>query len=69
MTVQEEMAQIEGRLHGAGLSVSDVCKEADVARSTWQRWKSGATEPNIKTWRIVTEAADKLAPATISDTV
>jgi len=60
MELQAEQTQIEAQLRERGLSVGDLCKRADIARSTWDRWKRGETEPNIKTWRAVTGAFDAL---------
>jgi len=56
MDTQTLIADAERRAVAAGLSVDEFCKDAGIARSTWQRWKSGATEPTMRTWRRVEES-------------
>ncbi|MBY6120238.1 helix-turn-helix domain-containing protein [Mameliella alba] len=64
MGVPEECSRIESRLAEAGRTVAEMCNEAGLARSTWQRWKSGAVVPKLNSWGDVGEAVDKLcAPA------
>lgn len=53
MAVAVEIAGIEQDLSRAGKTVKDLCAAAGVNRSTWTRWKAGATEPNMATWRKV----------------
>ncbi len=40
---------LEAQAREAGKSISEVCREAGVARSTFTRWKSGDHTPNIRT--------------------
>ena len=40
---------LEAQAHEAGKSISEVCRQAGVARSTFTRWKSGDNTPNIRT--------------------
>lgn len=61
MALSDDMTGIEGRLKDRGLTVADLCRAAEIARSTWDRWRRGETEPNLKTWREVVVAADRLA--------
>lgn len=56
MNIQTLIADAESRAQAGGLSIDDLCKAAGIARSTWQRWKSGATEPTMRTWRRVEDA-------------
>ncbi|ETA53990.1 helix-turn-helix domain-containing protein [Ponticoccus alexandrii] len=58
--MQTEIAKIEGRLCRAGQTVAELCRRAAIARSTWQRWKRGDTEPNMATWLTVQAACDGL---------
>lgn len=62
MPLVDDMTTIELRLKAAGKSVSGLCIEAAIARSTWDRWKRGETEPNTKTWRAVLAAVDAISP-------
>lgn len=53
-------ADIEARARAAGLSMPEVCKRADIAVSTFWRWKAGKTEPGIGVYQrlvAVTEPA------------
>lgn len=63
MKLADDLAIIEEQLREKGLTVSGLCKQAEIARSTWDRWKRGETEPNTKTWRTVQAAAFKLSTA------
>jgi hypothetical protein len=63
MALKCEMQVIEARLKIAGFTVSDLCRSARIARSTWDRWQRGETEPNTKTWRLVVAAAAEIMPA------
>lgn len=62
MTLQTDMAAIEVRLKAAGKTVGQLCNQAEIARSTWDRWRRGETEPNTKTWRTVCAALDIIDP-------
>lgn len=46
---------LEAQARAAGKSISEVCREAGVARSTFTRWKSGDNAPNIRTLRKIQE--------------
>jgi transcriptional regulator with XRE-family HTH domain len=60
MALKEDMQALEARLKDAGFTVADLCRAAKIARSTWDRWQRGETEPNTKTWRIAVLAAEQL---------
>jgi transcriptional regulator with XRE-family HTH domain len=60
MALVEDMLAIEARLDASGRTVADLCREAGLARSTWDRWRRGETEPNMRSWRSVTDAAARL---------
>lgn len=60
MALTDEMDLIETRLKAAGHTVTKLCETAGLARSTWDRWRRGETEPNFKSWRLAKEAADML---------
>jgi hypothetical protein len=62
MTVRDQMDGIRTRLETAGSSISALCREAELARSTWDRWYRGETEPNFRSWNAIKAAADRLAP-------
>lgn len=57
-----DMQAIVARLEAAGETVSALCREAGMPRSTWDRWARGDTEPHPRSWRRITAAADVLAP-------
>lgn len=64
MSIQDKITQIEARLSKAGSTASAVCRDAGVARSTWQRWKCGAVSPNFSTWQLVEDAVERICAAT-----
>lgn len=42
---------LEQRAKDAGISVGDLCQRAGIARSTFQRWKSGETMPQMRVYQ------------------
>lgn len=63
MLVRQTLERVEGRLAGTGRTVGDLCDQAGIARSTWQRWKSGLHSPNMKTLEAVVATAERIAEA------
>jgi predicted transcriptional regulator len=62
MTELPTPAEIENRAKQADLSLSDVCRKAGVAVSTFYRWKAGKTQPTLGVCRKLLEATtDKSA--------
>ncbi len=57
MHIANPVQQIEARATQAGLSVTELCQKAGVARSTFTRWKAGTTSP---TQRILKRLAQQL---------
>lgn len=55
-------ADIEERAQAIGISINELCRLAHVARSTFTRWKSGATEPQIAVYRRLCQKLDDLTP-------
>ena len=58
MNIFERITSIEARLKAKKIAVQDVCDAASVNRATYQRWKSGETMPNWKTWQRFLEAVE-----------
>lgn len=56
----ERIAEMEQALSERGLSVEALRCEAGIARSTWQRWKAGSTNPNFATFSKVEAAFERL---------
>lgn len=54
-------ADIETRAQAAGLSIADVCKRADIALSTFYRWKAGKTAPTLTICQRLLDATKKEA--------
>ncbi len=46
---------LEAQAREAGKSISEVCRQAGVARSTFTRWKSGDNEPNVRTLQKISD--------------
>lgn len=62
MNIPQRIAEMERQLKAAGSSVGALCERANIARSTWTRWKAGDVKPNWTTWEAVIAAADQLCP-------
>lgn len=45
--------EIEGRLRAAGVSVARICRQAELDRSAWHRWKAGDAPPSERKWNAV----------------
>lgn len=60
MTVSDKVVEMEAGLKAAGSSVLHLCQEARIKRSTWTRWKSSTTTPNMATWERAVTAFDAL---------
>lgn len=54
---------IELLAHSRGLTISEVCKRADVSEATFYRWKSGDTEPLLAVYRRIRDVVMPSAPA------
>lgn len=54
--------QIEEAARKAGKSMSRVCREADVTRSAFTRWKSKKASPTVETVNRLIAAAQAEAP-------
>lgn len=50
------IVEAEAHLSGANISINTFCERVGIHRATWQRWKAGTTEPQMRTWRRVEEA-------------
>lgn len=50
-------------LRKAGKTVAELCREAEVARSTFDRWVRGETEPTLRTIRKIEAALGRLDSA------
>jgi predicted transcriptional regulator len=70
-TVVETLVE---RARKVGLPVSELARRADIAPSTFNRWRTGETSPTLDVFarveRVVTEAEEQAAckPSKPSDT-
>lgn len=55
-----ELTDLLERLRTINATVADLCREAGIARSTFDRWLSGRTGPNFATWAKVQSACARL---------
>lgn len=60
MELGDEIGLVEARLRAAGVPVAHLLQRAGLARSTWDRWRRGQTEPNLRSWRAVERACAEL---------
>lgn len=51
-----DLVAIERRAQKAGVTMGQVCSEARLAHSTYCRWKSGDTQPTIRSLRKIHQA-------------
>lgn len=66
MSTSDEIKVMEARAAEIGLEMKAVLARAEVHRATWDRWKSGAYEPQMKKWRAVQDAFAALEKTTSS---
>jgi hypothetical protein len=59
MDVRLKIADMEKRLGQRNISVARVCRDAEVAQTSWGRWKNG-TDAREKTWLRVEAAFGRL---------
>lgn len=52
--------QIKERLADCGKTVADLCRAANVSRSTFDRWDWGSNHPKLGTYLRVLEALLKI---------
>jgi len=53
----------EARARELGVAIEDVCREAGIHRTLWQKWKHGKHEPSMKSLRRLGEKLDDMAGA------
>ena len=58
--IPEDIPQIEAELEANCATVDQLCYESGINRSTWTRWKSGATKPSLEKWLAVLDTLDRL---------
>jgi len=61
MDVRPQIAGIEATLKNRGISVARLCRRAELAQTTWVRWKSG-TPAQLRSWNRVSAALAELLP-------
>ena len=62
MDAQVAIADIERSLALARTSVSKLCRKADIAESTWHRWKLRGVHPRGSSWTRVKDALRQIDP-------
>jgi transcriptional regulator with XRE-family HTH domain len=50
--------EIEARAHAAGITLREVCKRAEIALSTFYRWKAGKTAPTLTVYSRICAATE-----------
>lgn len=54
--------ELEALAKSNGKSMAQVCRETNIAPSTFTRWKQGLHEPTLGIYRKLTQAAAKPVP-------
>lgn len=52
---------VEAKARAVGLSIADVCKKANVAQSTFTRWKRGVTSPTLAVCKRMIDAINAVS--------
>lgn len=60
MHTHPEITDICARLEAAGIPERRLYVAAGIAPSTWTRWKSEKTAPNMQTWKRVLKAFEDI---------
>lgn len=47
------IGDMEAALSARGIPVAELCRRAEIAQTTWGRWKGGKVSPTFKTWDTV----------------
>lgn len=58
LKTEDIVVEIERRALAVGLSISEISSRANLARSTFQRWKAGETDPTTVALRKIYEVLD-----------
>jgi predicted transcriptional regulator len=58
-TVAPEVLAIQADAKAHGIKMTHVLKSADVAMTTWWRWRNGGLEPKLSTFRRVRQELDR----------
>ncbi len=56
----DNILEMEAELARFGIPVSEMCRRASVAVTTWGRWKRKEVSPTFKTWDAVVVAFRQL---------
>ena len=54
-------SEIEARARRAGMSVREFCERAEIALSTFYRWKAGKHSPSVATYERLCQVIEKPA--------
>lgn len=58
--IQQMVLAVETELKSRKIPISDLTTEADIAPSTWSRWKAGSNSPTLKVWKQTLDAKVRL---------
>ena len=59
----DSIPEMEAKLASCGVSVSEMCRQADVAETTWGRWKRREVSPTFRRWDSVVDTFKRLTAA------
>lgn len=60
MNISSKVREIEAMLKDRRYAVDDFCRDAEINRSTWSRWKADETIPSLATWTRALDAAEAI---------
>jgi hypothetical protein len=58
--IQQMVLAVEAELKGRKIPISDLTAEANIAPSTWSRWKAGSHCPTMRAWIGALDAKARL---------
>lgn len=58
-TIAQRIDKIEDEATKAEIPISRICNSAKINNSTYQRWKTGITQPTLAAWERFTAAFEK----------
>lgn len=56
MVHPKDIPEMERKLNDAGVPVAELCRRAQIAETTWGRWKGEKFNPSFSAWEKVAAA-------------
>lgn len=63
----DRIPEMEAALRDRGIPVAELCRKAQVAETTWGRWKKKSVSPTFKSWDAVSQAYQSMIASGAAD--